>query len=82
MQTAAKTATGDTKAALDKILKALVNETGISYPQPMLNAQLQAVTRVSNVSDSRPNNDAVRRLDDLEKQLAALKAEAAKVGVR
>lgn len=82
VQTAAKSATGDTKAALDKIVKALVNETGISYPQPMLNAQLSAVTRVSNVSDSRPNNDAVRRLDDLEKELAALKAEAAKAGVR
>ena len=82
VQTAAKTATGDAKAILDRITKALVNEAGISYPQPMLNAQLSAITRVSNVSDSRPNNDAVRRLDDLERELTTLKAEAAKAGVR
>jgi len=82
VQTAAKTATGDAKATLEKITKALVNEPNISYPQPMLNAQLSAITRVSNVSDSRPNNDAVRRLDDLEKELTALKAEAAKAGVK
>lgn len=70
------------KAALQKLLDELVDQTGISYPQPMLNAQLQAVTRVSNVADVRPNNDAIRRLDDLEKQLAALKAEAEKLGVK
>jgi hypothetical protein len=82
VQAAAKAATGDAKATLDKVIKALVNEAGISYPQPMLNAQLSAITRVTNVSDSRPNNDAVRRLDDLERELTTLKAEAAKAGVR
>ncbi len=70
------------KAALQAILETLVDRTGISYPQPMLNAQLQAITRVSNVADARPNNDAIRRLDDLERQLAGLKAEAAKLGVK
>ena len=82
VQTAAKSATGDAKTTLDRIIKAMVNEPGIAYPQNMLNTQLSAITRVSNVSDSRPNNDAVRRLDDLEKELAALKAEAAKAGVK
>ena len=82
VQKALASATPESKAALTRIQKALVNETDIAYPQPMLNAQLQAITRVSNVADVRPNNDAIRRLDDLEKELAALKAEAAKVGLK
>ncbi|MDA1305798.1 MAG: hypothetical protein O2917_00875 [Acidobacteria bacterium] len=82
VQKAMASATGDAKVVLERIHKALVNEPDITYPQPMLNAQFQAITRVSNVADARPNNDAVRRLEDLEKELAALKAEAAKVGVR
>ena len=73
---------GPNRAAVEKIQKALVDERGIAYPQPMLNAQLSAIARVSNVADARPNNDAIRRLDDLEKQLAALRAEAGKLGVR
>ena len=73
---------GPNRAALEKIHKALVDERGIAYPQPMLNAQLSAISRVSNVADARPNNDAIRRLDDLQKELAALKAEAAKLGVK
>ena len=79
---AAVSAGGPNRAALERIQKALVDERGISYPQPMLNAQLSAIARVSNVADARPNNDAIRRLDDLQKQLAALKAEAAKLGVK
>lgn len=70
------------KKALQAILDELVDQQGIQYPQPMLNAQLNAVTRVSNVADARPNNDAVRRLDDLTKQLADLKAKAAALGVK
>ncbi len=82
VRTALDAATGDAKVSLQRIHDALVNQTGISYPQPMLNAQLQAITRVSNVADARPNNDAIRRLDDLEQALAALKADAARAGVK
>ena len=73
---------GPNRPALEKIQKALVDERGIAYPQPMLNAQLSAISRVSNAADARPNNDAIRRLDDLQKELAALKAEAARLGVK
>ena len=75
-------ATGPAQTALERIHTQLVDERGIAYSRPMLNAQLSAVARVSNVADARPNNDAIRRLDDLEKELAALKAEASKWGVK
>src|SRR5690606_20290957 len=42
VQKAMASATGDAKVVLERIHKALVNEPDITYPQPMLNAQLQA----------------------------------------
>jgi hypothetical protein len=73
---------GPARAGLERIHQQLVDERGVAYPRPMLNAQLSAVSRVANVADARPNNDTIRRLDDLEKELAALKAEASKFGVK
>jgi hypothetical protein len=72
---------GPNREALERIRRALVDAPG-AYPRPMLNRQLSEIGRVSNAADARPNNGAVQRLDELEKELAALKAEATKLGVK
>jgi hypothetical protein len=45
-----------------------------AYPQPMLLSQLNNVQRMVGNADQRLGKDAVDRLDDLAKELAALKA--------
>jgi hypothetical protein len=72
---------GPNREALERIRRALVDAGG-AYPRPMLNRQLSEISRVANAADARPNNGAVQRLDDVAKELAALKAEAAKYGVK
>jgi hypothetical protein len=72
---------GPAQAGLERIRRALVDETG-AYPRPMLNRQLSEISRVANAADARPNNGAMQRLENVEKELAALKAEAAKLGIK
>jgi hypothetical protein len=72
---------GPNREALDRIRRALVDAGG-AYPRPMLNRQLSEIARVANAADARPNNGAMQRLDDVEKELAALKAEAMKLGIK
>ena len=73
---ALKEATGERQKVLTEVRKALVTETGYAYPQPMLNDQLSAVSRVANAADARVNNEAIRRYNDLVMELAALKKKA------
>jgi photosystem II stability/assembly factor-like uncharacterized protein len=77
----AAAAGGANRDALERIRGALVDAGG-AYPRPMLNRQLSEISRVANAADARPNNGTVLRLDDVEKELAALKAEAARYGVK
>lgn len=58
-------------ALRDKLVTA-----GGSYPQPMLIDQLANVWRMANGADQRPGGDAVRRLDDLRAELAAIERQA------
>ena len=74
--TALQNATGDRQKVLAEVRKALVTETGYAYPQPMLNDQLSAVSRVANAADARVNNEAIRRYNDLVAELQALKKKA------
>ena len=77
VETALKSATGERKAALEAVHKALVTESGYAYPQPMLNDQFSSVWRVSNAADARVNSEAIRRYNDLAAELAVLKKKAA-----
>ena len=49
------------------------------YPKPMLINQLQSIARMLNQADQKVGKDAYERFADLEKELAALKAEATKI---
>ncbi len=51
----------------------------IVYPQPMLIDQLSNVARMLSQADQKPGRDAFVRFDDLMKELAAIKAEFAKL---
>jgi hypothetical protein len=49
------------------------------YPKPVLINQLQNIARMLNQADQKVGKDAYERFADLEKELAALKAEADKI---
>jgi hypothetical protein len=49
------------------------------YPKPVLINQLQNILRMLNQADQKVGKDAYERFADLEKELAALKAEADKI---
>jgi hypothetical protein len=49
------------------------------YPKPVLINQLQNILRMLNQADQKVGKDAFERFADLEKELAALKAEADKI---
>jgi hypothetical protein len=68
-----------------KALQALIDRVvtaDIVYPQPMLADQLSNVARMIGQADQKVGRDAFVRFDDLMKELAAVKAEAAKLGVQ
>jgi hypothetical protein len=48
------------------------------YPKPVLINQLQNILRMLNQADQKVGKDAYERFADLEKELAALRAEADK----
>jgi hypothetical protein len=68
-----------------KALQALADRVvtaDIVYPQPMLIDQLSNVARMVGQADQKVGRDAFVRFDDLMKELAAVKAEAAKLGIQ
>jgi hypothetical protein len=68
-----------------RALQALVDRVvtaDIVYPQPMLVDQLSNVARMIGQADQKVGRDAFVRFDDLMKEMAAIKAEAAKLGVQ
>jgi hypothetical protein len=72
-------------AANAKALQGLVERVvtaDVVYPQPMLIDQLSNIARMIGQADQKVGRDAFVRFDDLMKELAAVKAEAAKLGVR
>jgi photosystem II stability/assembly factor-like uncharacterized protein len=72
-------------AANAKALEALADRVvtaSVVYPQPMLIDQLSNIARMISQADQKVGRDAFVRFDDLMKELAAVKAEAARMGVR
>jgi hypothetical protein len=68
-----------------RTLQALVDRVvtaEIVYPQPMLIDQLSNIARMAGQADQKVGRDAFVRFDDLKKELAAVKADAAKLGVK
>ncbi len=68
-----------------KALQALVDRVvtaSVVYPQPMLADQLSNIARMIGQADQKVGRDAFVRFDDLMKEMAAVKAEAAKLGVQ
>jgi hypothetical protein len=68
-----------------KPLQALIDRivtSDIVYPPPMLIDQLANVARMIGQADQKVGRDGFARFDDLAKELAAIKAEAARLGVR
>jgi len=68
-----------------KALQALVDRVvtaSVVYPQPMLADQLSNIARMIGQADQKVGRDAFVRFDDLMKEMAAVKAEAAKQGVK
>jgi len=59
----------------------LVTAGGV-YPQPMLIDQLANVAAMIGQADQKVGRDAFTRFEDLAKELAAIEAEAAKLGIR
>ncbi len=56
-------------------LEARLVTAGGAYPQPMLIDQFANVTRMISQADQKIGRDAYLRLDDLDKELAAITAE-------
>jgi photosystem II stability/assembly factor-like uncharacterized protein len=82
LQGARDAAKGD--AARAKSLQALVDRlvtANIVYPTPMLIDQLSNIARMAGQADQKPGRDAFQRHDDLMKELAAIKAAAATLGI-
>jgi hypothetical protein len=73
---------GTPNARALEALVARVVTADIVYPQPMLIDQLSNVARMIGQADQKVGRDAFARFDDLTKALAAVKAEAAKLGVQ
>jgi hypothetical protein len=68
-----------------RALQALVDRVvtaDVVYPQPMLVDQLSNIARMIGQADQKVGRDAFVRFDDLMKELAAVKAEAARLGVQ
>jgi hypothetical protein len=65
------------QALVDRVVTA-----DVVYPQPMLIDQLSNIARMAGQADQKVGRDAFVRFDDLMKELAAVKAEAAKLGVQ
>ena len=71
-------------AARGKAVQALVDRlvtANIVYPTPMLIDQFSNVIRMAGQADQKPGRDAFLRCEDLMKELAAIKAAAAKLGL-
>jgi len=71
-------------AANAKALQALVDRVvtaSVVYPQPMLADQLSNIARMIGQADQKVGRDAFVRFDDLMKEMAAVKAEAVRLGV-
>ncbi len=66
---------------LQKLYALLVTATGAPYEQGMLIDQLGNLSRMLGQADQKVGNQAPERFADLQKQLADIKAEAAKNGV-
>jgi len=67
-----------------KALQALVDRVvtaDVVYPRPMLADQLSNLARMIGQADQKVGRDAFIRFDDLMKDMAAVKAEAARLGV-
>jgi hypothetical protein len=72
-------------AANARVLQALVDRVvtaDVVYPQPALADQLSNVARMIGQADQKVGRDAFVRFEDLMKDMAAVKAEAAKLGVQ
>ena len=72
-------------AANARALQGLVDRVmtaDVVYPQPMLIDQLSNIARMIGQADQKVGRDAFVRFDDLMKEMTAVKAEAAKLGVR
>jgi hypothetical protein len=65
------------QALVDRVVTA-----DVVYPQPMLADQLSNIARMIGQADQKVGRDAFMRFDDLMREMAAVKAEAAKLGVR
>ncbi len=63
---------------LQALLDRLVTSP-IVYPQPMLIDQFANIARMLNQADEKPGRDAAVRFDDLVKELAAVRAELARL---
>jgi len=82
MTGARQTMRSDTAAS--KQLQGLIGRVvtaDIVYPQPMLIDQLSNVARMIGQADQKVGRDAFVRVDDLLKEMAAIKAELAKLGI-
>jgi photosystem II stability/assembly factor-like uncharacterized protein len=66
-------------ASLDALRARLVTAGG-AYPEPMLIDQLASIARMAGSADQKVGRSAFEYLAELEKELAAIKAEAAKLG--
>jgi hypothetical protein len=77
---AAQPGTGSAKA-LQALADRVVTASAV-YPQPMLVDQLSNIARMIGQADQKVGRDAFVRFDDLMKEMAAVKAEAAKLGVQ
>jgi len=72
-------------AANAKSLEALVARVvtaDVVYPQPMLIDQLSNIARMIGQADQKVGRDAFTRFDDLMKEMAAVKADASKLGIQ
>jgi len=74
-----------TNAAGAKALEALIARVvtaEVVYPQPMLIDQLSNIARMIGQADQKVGRDAFVRFDDLMKEMEAVRAEAAKLGIQ
>jgi photosystem II stability/assembly factor-like uncharacterized protein len=63
-------------------IEAKIVTAGGAYPQPMLIDQFSNIYRMTSAADQKVGRDAFQRYDDLMKELAALKAEFARMAAR
>jgi hypothetical protein len=83
MTAARQSMRGDSPASRQlQALIARVVTADIVYPQPMLIDQLSNVARMIGQADQKVGRDGFVRVEDLMKEMAAIKAESAKLGIR